>query len=144
MSTGDREKTPHLELFELLGALARRRYQAAERAFAPLGLNHTEGRLLSMLEGEGGAATQDSLSRRLTVDRSNAGRAFKRLEAAGYVERRRDDADARAYLVGITPKGREAAAEVDRLRGEIARTFFEELSEADAARAIALLTAAAR
>ncbi|MEJ7787147.1 MAG: MarR family transcriptional regulator [Solirubrobacteraceae bacterium] len=48
-----------------------------------MGLNHTEARLLRMLDEEGGAATQDALSRRLAVDRSNAGRAFKRLEQAG-------------------------------------------------------------
>ena len=76
---------PHADLFELIGVLARRRYHAADRSYASLGLNHTEGRLLTMLDADPGAATQDALSRRLLVDRSNAGRAFKRLEQAGYV-----------------------------------------------------------
>jgi DNA-binding MarR family transcriptional regulator len=92
-----------------------------------------------MLAGEGGAATQDALSRRLSVDRSNAGRAFKRLEQAGYVARRKDDADNRTNLVDITPKGREAAAEVSRLRGEMARSFFGDLTEADAATVVVVL-----
>ena len=110
------ERDPRIELFELIGALARRRYQAAERSYAPLGLNHTEARLLTMLAGEGGAATQDALSRRLFVDRSNAGRAFKRLEQAGYVGRRKDDADNRTNLVDITAEGPRG-----RRRGQPAR-----------------------
>ena len=134
--------SPRIELFELIGTLARRRYQTAERSYGALGLNHTEARLLKMLANEGGAATQDALSRQLHVDRSNAGRAFKRLEQAGYVSRRKDDADNRTNLVDITPKGREAAAEVNRLGDEMARTFFGDLTEADAATIVALLRAA--
>jgi DNA-binding MarR family transcriptional regulator len=139
MPTRERQKSPRVDLFELLGALARRRYQTAERFYAPLGLNHTEARLLKMLGDEGRATTQDALSRRLSVDRSNAGRAFKGLEQAGYVDRRKDDADNRANLVEITPKGREAAAEVNRLGNEMARTFFGDLTETEAATIVALL-----
>jgi MarR family transcriptional regulator for hemolysin len=133
------ETSPRIDLFELIGVLARRRYQAAERSYASVGLNHTEARLLRMLDDEGAAATQDALSRRLFVDRSNAGRAFKRLEQAGYVARHKDDADNRTNLVDITPKGREAAAEVNRLGSEMARTFFGDLTEADAATIVRLL-----
>jgi DNA-binding MarR family transcriptional regulator len=139
MADRERDMTHRLDLFAVIGVLARRRYQAAERSYASLGLNHTEARLLRMLDDEGGAATQDALSRRLFVDRSNAGRAFKRLEQAGYVGRRKDEADNRTNLVDITPKGREAAAEVGRLGDEMARTFFGDLTEADAATAATLL-----
>jgi DNA-binding MarR family transcriptional regulator len=139
MPKHDRQMSPRVDLFELIGVLARRRYQTAERSYAALGLNHTEGRLLKLLDEEAGAATQDGLSRRLLVDRSNAGRAFKRLEQAGYVGRRKDDADNRTNLVDITPKGREAAAEVNRLGDEMARTFFGDLTEADAATVVKLL-----
>jgi DNA-binding MarR family transcriptional regulator len=130
---------PRVDLFELIGTLARRRYQTAERFYAPLGLNHTEARLLKMLDDEAGATTQDALSRRLFVDRSNAGRAFKRLEQAGYVGRRKDDADNRTNLVEITSRGREAAAEIKRLGNEMARSFFGALTKADAATIVTLL-----
>jgi DNA-binding MarR family transcriptional regulator len=139
MADREPDMTHRLDLFAVIGALARRRYQAAERSYASLGLNHTEARLLRMLDDEGGEATQDALSRRLFVDRSNAGRAFKRLEQAGYVGRRKDDADNRTNLVEITPKGREGAAEVKRLSDEMARTFFGDLTEADAATVATLL-----
>jgi DNA-binding MarR family transcriptional regulator len=139
MPKRERRTSPRLDLFELIGVLARRRYQNAERSYASLGLNHTEARLLTMLDDEAGATTQDALSSRLFVDRSNAGRAFKRLEQAGYVGRRKDDADSRTNLVDITPKGRAAAAEVNRLSDDMARTFFGDLTEADAATVVKLL-----
>jgi DNA-binding MarR family transcriptional regulator len=133
------EKSPRVELFELIGVLARRRYQAAERSYAALALNHTEARLLKMLHDEGGSATQDALSRRLSVDRSNAGRAFKRLEHAGYVGRRKAEGDNRTNHVDITAEGREAAAEVRRRGDEMARSFFGDLTEEDAATIVTLL-----
>ena len=116
MPTRERQKSPRVDLFELIGALARRRYQTAERFYAPLGLNHTEARLLKMLDNEAVATTQDALSRRLFVDRSNAGRAFKRLEQAGHVDRRKDDADNRA-----APPRENPQATRGRRRGQTRR-----------------------
>ena len=132
MSKRRSQTSNRLELFELIGVLARRRFQAAERAFAPVGLNHTEARLLTMLDRESGEATQDALSNSLSVDRSNAGRALKRLEQRGYIARRKDDADSRTNLVRLTPSGGQAVAEVSRLRKELATAFFSDLTEADA------------
>jgi DNA-binding MarR family transcriptional regulator len=135
----DRPTSSRHDLFDLIGVLARRRYQTAERSYAPLGLNHTEARLLRMLDDEAGPSTQDALSRRLSVDRTNAGRAFKRLEQGGYVSRRKDDDDSRANLVDITAKGRAAAAEIRRLGDEMALSFFGDLTERDAATILRLL-----
>jgi DNA-binding MarR family transcriptional regulator len=142
MPSGEQPASPYVELFGMIGALARRRYQAAERSFVAVGLNHTEARLLTLLHADGGAATQDALSRRIFVDRSNAGRALKRLEQAGYIHRRKDQADSRTNLLAITPKGREAAEEVARRSSEMARTFFGELTEAEAATVVELLAKA--
>ena len=79
--------------------------------------------------------SQDALSRMLNVDRSNAGRGLKRLELAGYVERREGDADKRTNLVRMTGKGRKAATELSKLRKAIARDVLGDLSQ-DAARRI--------
>lgn len=131
-----------IELFDAIGALARRRYQTAERFFSELGLNHTEARLLTLLQQEGGAAAQDVLSEMLYVDRTNAGRALKRLEQDGYISKRRGEDDKRANLVRITPKGREAAAAVSRLKKRIARALFSGISEDEARAATQVLAKA--
>lgn len=126
-------------LFDVLGVLAQRRYQAAERAFAALGLNHTEARLLTLLREAGGAAAQDALAQALFVDRTNAGRALQRLEQAGYVVRRSDETDRRANRVEITSQGRKAASEIVKLRKKLAQTFFRDLPEDAAGAIVALL-----
>ena len=112
-----------VRLFDMIGVLARRRYQEAERWFRELGLNHTEARLLTLLNEEGGSSTQEALSNLLLVDRSNAGRALKRLEQGDYVVRQPDEADKRTNLVRMTAKGREAVGElsvyVDGMNGLI-------------------------
>jgi DNA-binding MarR family transcriptional regulator len=139
MSTGSSEVNRFLTLFDLIGELARRRYQTAERCFSALGVNHTEARLLALLFQEDGVAAQDALSNRLSVDRSNAGRALQRLEQDGYVLRRKDGADKRANLIRITPKGRKAVVEISKLRKKMAQSFFGDLKEDEAGAIVDLL-----
>lgn len=121
-----------VELFDLIGVLARRRYQTGERCFASLGLNHSEARILGVLSKQKGAAAQETISNMLYIDRSNAGRALKSLEHAGYIRRRKDAADKRANFVEITAKGRKAVARISKMRKEMARGFFGDLKEKDA------------
>src|SRR5689334_10680876 len=92
-------------LFDLIGELARRRFQTAERYYSTLRLNHTEARLLTLLHKQDGKANQDTLSNMLSVDRSNAGRALKSLEHEGYIERSQNEVDKRTNFVEITDKG---------------------------------------
>lgn len=128
-----------LTLFDLIGELARRRHQMGEQYFGGVGLNHTEARLLAVLVQQDGVAAQDVLSNGLSVDRSNAGRALQRLEQDGYILRRKDDADKRANLVRITPKGRKAVVEISKLRKKMAQSFFGDLTEDEAGTMVDLL-----
>jgi DNA-binding MarR family transcriptional regulator len=128
-----------LKLFDLIGVLARRRYKAAEQYFSALGLNHTEARLLTLLDQENGEATQDTLSNRLFVDRSNAGRGLKRLEQEGYIKRSENEGNKKTKLVQITAKGRKAVAEILKLRKKMAQSFFGNLKEEEAGAIMELL-----
>ena len=128
-----------LTLFDLIGVLARRRYQTAERHFAVLGLNHTEARLLMLLKEAGGESTQEGLSNQLYVDRSNAGRALKRLEQENYVTRCEDPADRRSKIVRLAASGRKMTREIARIRKTVALSLFGELSESQAAAIVKLL-----
>jgi MarR family transcriptional regulator, transcriptional regulator for hemolysin len=136
--------TGFLTLFDLIGELARRRYQAADRAFSTLGLNHTEARLLTLLRQDDGTAAQDALSNKLTVDRSNAVRALQRLEQGGYVLRRKHDTDKRANLIQLTPKGRKAVVEISKVRKKMAQSFFGDLTENEAGAVADVLKKAVR
>ena len=129
-----------LTLFDMIGELARQRYQAAERCFSALGLNHTEARLLTLLGQHGGTATQDTLSNLIFLDRSNVGRALHHLEHAGYIERRKDDADKRTKRVQITAKGQTAVGDIAKLRREMAQHFFGALTADEAGSVVDLLS----
>ena len=139
MSTTGAEANHFLTLCDLVGELARRRYQAAERCFSALGLNHTEARLLTLLHHQAGSASQDALSAGLPVDRSNAGRALERLERDGHIVRTKDGDDKRAKRVRLTPKGRRMVVEVAKLQTKMAMGFFGELTLVEAAAVVALL-----
>ena len=55
-------------LFDAIGAMARRRHTRADSALIALALNHTEARLLTLLQQEGGGASQDVLSSRKAMN----------------------------------------------------------------------------
>lgn len=129
----------YVALFDLIGVLARRRYQEAVKEFAALGLTHTEARLLTLLSAVNGAAAQETLTGGLVVDRTNAGRALQRLERDGLVVRAKDTADKRAKVVRMTDAGRHAAARITAMKPHMARAFFRDLEESDAGAAVALL-----
>ncbi len=140
MKTGKgRDVDNHLVLYDVIGTLARRRFQDAEKWFATLGLNHTEARLLNLVHQEGGDVAQDVLSGMIFIDRTNVGRALKSLEASGYIERRKGESDKRTYMVRITAKGRKIIAEIGKLRKKMAKGFFGDLSADDAGRILRLL-----
>ncbi len=126
-------------LFDLIGDLARRRFRIGERAFATLGLNHTEARLLTLLKQHQGQTTQDVLSNLLSVDRSNAGRALKGLEAGRYVVRSKDSVNGKTNLVKLSSKGLKTALVLEKLRIDMAQSFFGKLTEEQAQTIIELL-----
>ena len=142
MSCKEFEMNNFLKLFDLIGVLARRRYKTAEQNFSALGLHHTEARLLTLLHQENGVATQDALSNRLFVDRSNAGRGLKSLEQGGYIKRSENEGNKKTKLVQITEKGRRAVVEISKLREKMAQSFFGDLREDDAGAIAELLQTA--
>ncbi len=127
------------KLFDLIGALARQRFQVAEQKFSGLGLNHTEARLLTLLQKENGVATQETLSNMLFVDRSNAGRGLKRLEHRGLISRRENDEAKRTKMVELTPDGRKTVLELSEMRDVMVQNFFGDLSEEEVGTVIGLL-----
>lgn len=104
----------------------------ADRYFAAHDLNHTEARLLTLLNAQGGESTQEALSQKIYVDRTNVGRALKQLETKGCLTRSKDKVDKRANLVKLTKKGQKAIADIDKTRKKMANEFFGDLTEEQA------------
>jgi DNA-binding MarR family transcriptional regulator len=87
-------------------------------------------------------ATASALGRRLGVSKQAAGKTVDRLTRLGYVERVADEADGRAKLIRLTPRGMDvlarSAAIFDDLRAEWVRALGPEQVRAleDALRAV--------
>lgn len=81
---------------------------------AAIGLTYLQYLVLLVLWEQEQAQSVGSLAERLDLDVSTLTPLLKRMEAAGWVQRRRDPDDQRVVRVAVTAAGR-------RLRGEAAR-----------------------
>ncbi|AKK27569.1 MarR family winged helix-turn-helix transcriptional regulator [Mycobacterium sp. EPa45] len=78
-------------------------------AFAAAGLDGLRpAQAMALVPLAGGALHASDLADRLRVSRQAVAQAIRALEAHGYVVRSPDDADARALLIALTPRGRAA------------------------------------
>jgi DNA-binding MarR family transcriptional regulator len=93
------------QLGYLLGRAHLEHRAIAERALAPLGLSGKGFGALILLVREG-PLSQQRLGGRQGIDRTTMVAVVDELESAGFVERRRDPRDRRAYSLHATAKGR--------------------------------------
>ncbi|MCF3965368.1 MarR family winged helix-turn-helix transcriptional regulator [Streptomyces fuscigenes] len=76
------------------------------------GVSRTASQVVAAVVRLGGAPGPRRIADELQMTSSNVAAALRELEEAGYVERRRDSADARRVSVGVTDRGRAVVAHV--------------------------------
>jgi DNA-binding MarR family transcriptional regulator len=96
----------------LIDHLARRMRASAESALAPLGLRPRHLVTLTLLRDHT-EGTQQALSTRLRIDRTNLVGLLNELESWGLIERRRSDEDRRRHTVHLTSPGANRLAEAE-------------------------------
>ncbi len=119
---------------------AARRFEAATaRVLAGDELNFHEGLTLAALFFEAPRAVKPSqLAEAFATTRGNVSHCISSLEAKGFLQRRIDPEDARAFLLALKPQGKRAALRVisafDRMQkgfeSEIGKTALEEMLKA--------------
>ena len=119
-------------------ARTHRKIQArAEEALEPLGLGQGVvdcsprhvGCLLVIAEY--GPLSQQALGEMIKVDRTTIVAVVDWLESEGFVERRRNPDDRRAYALQITPAGRRWLPRADRALRSAEKDFLKPLSAAE-------------
>ncbi|SEJ51268.1 DNA-binding transcriptional regulator, MarR family [Deinococcus reticulitermitis] len=100
-------------------------WKALERGLEADGLNLPAYELLTTLEeaGEGGMRMSD-LAARLRFSGGGLTRLVDRLEGAGFVQRRRCEADGRGFEVTLTPEGRSRLRRVHARHLREVRALF--------------------
>ncbi len=123
----------------LLVGAAKQHRAAVARRLSPLGLHIGQDLLLLELEARGGVS-QRELAARLGVEQPTVGVALRRLEAAGFVQRRPAPHDGRVRLVFLTPQGRVALPHVHRAWQDAEQVVTGRLSVPQARQLRTLLT----
>lgn len=81
--------------------------------------------------GEREGLNQSQLGEKTFKDRHNITRILNLLERRGYIERRPDDTDKRAYRIFLTREGREGQERLARIVSEHRRALFHGLNAED-------------
>lgn len=84
--------------------------------------------------------SQTTVIARSGVDRSTIAGIVKRLTRDGFLRRRRSAADGRAYVVTITPAGRQHLSRAQRSAQHVNRTMLAKLDKSDGEHLLRCLT----
>lgn len=129
---------PDLPLGALLSLLHRSHMIALNRRLEPLGL--TAGQvpfLLYLARREG--SPQEALARHFHLDKATVARGVQRLERDGFLVRRVEPEDRRAYGLFLTERGRGMVEEILRLEACWEEEMLGTLAEREREDAIRLL-----
>jgi MarR family transcriptional regulator, lower aerobic nicotinate degradation pathway regulator len=137
----------NISIADQLGFLLGRAHLAhrviAEQGLAHLGLSGKGFGALILLVQEG-PLSQQSLGAKQGIDRTTMVAVVDELERAGYVERRRDPSDRRAYSLQATAKGRRVMARAGEATKRAEAEFLAPLEPADRRRLKQMLRALLR
>jgi len=124
---------------------ARRFNSLANQAFAVDDLNFLEGLVLVAIFFEAPRQIKPSqLAETFATTRGNISHSISSLEAKGFVQRKIDPEDARAYLLTLRPPGKKAAMRVIGAFDRMQQAFEEEVGKARLSEALKVLRALER
>lgn len=113
-----------------VGRAARRFEALGSEALAEDGLSFFEGLVMAALFFEAPRAAKPSqLAEAFETTRGNISHAISSLEARGYLQRRIDPEDARAFLLALKPQGKRVAVRVIATFDRLQKAFEEEIGK---------------
>lgn len=124
--------------FEVAETARMIRREANKRA-AVLGATKAQWRVLARLHRSGGGIRQIELAEMLDVEPITLCRMIDRLEEAGLVERRRDEADRRAWRLHLTPEAAPVIAKLETMGIAFNADILTGVSGEDRAAAVRVL-----
>ena len=108
------------------------------RELTPFELGRGQHNFLLVLFAQDGIS-QDNLARVLRIDKATVARGLVKLERAGYVQRRREDADHRIKLVYLTEKARGIEATLASVLSTWNDVLMQSLSDLERHEVLTLL-----
>ena len=114
--------------------------EVMESALQPFGLRMREYRLLRILSVDG-PQRQNALGAQLAIDRTTAVALVDDLEARGLAKRERAKDDRRAYVIGLTAKGKRVVSKAIIEVSKTERKVFDPLHSREREELLRLVTA---
>lgn len=93
--------------------------------------------LMTLMKKDG--ISQEELSHILDIDKGTTARALKKLEAEGYIKRKKDPHDKRAYMVHVTEAGWELRPILNKLRKNLTEILSLGFTEKEKEQTLLLL-----
>ena len=116
--------------FEIVETARLIRREANKRA-SVLGATKAQWRVLAWLKRQGDGARQVELAEGLDVEPITLCRMIDRLEEAGFVERRRDEGDRRAWRIHLTAAAAPLLVRLDEMGKAFNADMLAGISQAD-------------
>lgn len=117
------------DVFDYFRSIIRKMHRIADRELAPYGIGHIEMRAMIMIYKCQTGCTQEELSSRFDMDRSNVGRALKRLETLDFIKREKDESDGRMYRIYLKEKGFEIKDTLMEVQKNVRTIFLSGITE---------------
>jgi MarR family transcriptional regulator for hemolysin len=115
----------------LIGQVTRQWRRAVDRRLQPFGLSEATWRPLLYLARAAAPMRQKELAASLGLDSSSVVRLLDALQAAGFIERREEEADRRARTILLTPAGRALVEQVEEVSRQVRNETLAGLTEAE-------------
>jgi len=128
------------QLCFLFHRISRELTAAYRPLLADLGLTYPQYLVMLVLWEDDGLAVGE-IGERLALDSGTLSPLVRRLEAAGFVHRVRDQADERRVTVHLTPAGRELEARAADVPAELAAHLVDDMTQYEQAKASLLALA---
>lgn len=139
----DARKLQHIEAVRRFSRFYTRRIGVLQESLLGSGFTLAEGRVVYELAHHE-TTTAAELARQLGLDPGYLSRMLKSLEQRGYLVRRRAESDGRQAILGLSPQGEAAFAEINaRSRAQVAG-LLDPLSAEDQVRLVEALATAER
>jgi DNA-binding MarR family transcriptional regulator len=81
---------------------------------------------MTLLNNDG--INQDSVAKKLDLDKATVGRAIEKLIKIGYVSRETDKIDHRAYNLHVTKKGKDIEIQVRKVLNSLTKTLLSDFN----------------
>lgn len=131
--------TKHESIGRMMGCLHRHSRMYFHRAFAEWDIGSGSHPFLMILWHQDGL-TQKELTEMLHLDKANTARALARLMDLGYVTKKRDEEDQRAYRIYLTERGRELVPRMKKVMRRWTDVLTSGLSEEEKKETMRLLS----